>query len=75
MLQFDVMHSRYKENVAHRLRRYIPLSVASGPVPDVEMPIPDIVHIASTTNNPIRLRLISAFHPPASCGMESGAVL
>jgi len=66
MLQFDVMHSRYKENVAHRLRRYIPLSVASGPVPDVERSIPDIVYIASTTNKPIHLRRISDGYPPGS---------
>ena len=68
MLQFDVMHFRCRENVAHRLRRYISLSVASGPVPDVEMSIPDVVPIASTTNKPIRLWRISANSPQKDAG-------
>ena len=81
MLQSGVMHSRYRENVAHRLRRYIPLSVAQRTLwvrdllPDVERSIPDIVHIANTTNKPIHLRLISAFFPPASCGVSSERLL
>jgi len=48
MLQFDVMHSRYRENVAYRLRRYRNRDVtahkgivASQPVCDVSESIPD----------------------------------
>jgi len=75
MLQFDVMPCRFRENVAHRLRRYIHLFVASGPVPDVEGFIPDRAHVARTNNKSIRLRRISAFLPPASCGVSSGGPL
>ena len=85
MLQLDVMRSRFRENVAHRVRRYRKMDVASGPaclarekgrqVPDVAGFIPDIAHIARTNNKPIRLRRISAFLPPASCGVSSGAHL
>ena len=58
MLQLDVPPSWFRQNVAHRLRRYIHLSVlqryvhvsvASGPVPDVEGFVPDIAHIACHT--------------------------
>ncbi len=84
MLQLDVMPSRFRENVAHRLRRYIHrsvlrrhihVSVASGRVPDVTGFILDIAHIARTNNKPIRRRRISTFLPPASCGVSSGGPL
>ena len=72
MLQFDVTPSRFRENVAHKLRRYIHLSVASGPVPDVAGSIPDIAHIARTNNKLIRLRRISAFLPQQAAWVSSG---
>ena len=75
MLQLDGMRSRFRENVAHRVRRYRKMDVASGPVPDVTVVIPDIAHIARTNNKPIRLRRISAFLPPASWGVSSGEFL
>ena len=74
MLQFDGMSSPFRENVAHRLRRY-KTSVASGPVPDVEGFIPDIVYVARTNNKPIRLRRISVFLPPASWGVSNEGLL
>jgi len=35
MLQFDVASHRTKDNVAHKVRRYVRSLVASGLVPDV----------------------------------------
>ena len=74
MLQFDVMPSPFRENAAPRLRRY-ETSVASGPVPDVEGLIPDVVYVARTNNKPIRLQQISVFLPTASCGVSNGGLL
>ena len=74
MLQFDVMPSPFRENVAHKVRRY-KTSVASGPVPDVEGLIPDIVYVAHTNKKPIRLRRISVFLPTASCGVSNEGLL
>ena len=81
MLQLDDMPPRFRENVGHRSRRYthsrrhIPVSVASQPVCDVTESIPDIARMARTNNKPIRRRRISAFLPPASCGVSSGGPL
>ena len=87
MLQLDGMPSRFNESVAHRLRRYIhlrrhiPVFVAARTrkvrnlLPDVTASIPDIAHIARTNNKSFRLRRISAFLPPASCGVSSGGPL
>ncbi len=75
MLQFDVALCRIRDNVAHKVRRYIHFFVASELVSDVERFVPDRVHVAHTNNNQIRLRRISAFLPPASWGVSSGGSL
>jgi len=61
MLQFDVALCRARDNVAHKVRRYIHFFVASEHLSDVERFVPDRVHVARTNNNQIRLRRISAF--------------
>ena len=48
------------------------MDVASQPVCDVAESIPDI---ARTNNKPLRCRRISAFLPPASCGVSGGGHL
>ena len=67
----------FSQRYVHRsvLRCCVHLSVASGPVPDVMGFIPDIAHTARTNSKPIRLQRISAFLPPASCGVSSGGLL
>ena len=68
-------YSGYYTPQGHRSRRYrnrdVPshMDVASQPVCDVTESIPDI---ARTNNKQIRRRRISAFLPPASCGVFSG---
>ena len=62
-------------NVAHKVRRYIQLFVASELVSDVEGSISERTHVASTNNKLIRLRRISAFLPSANWGVFSGGSL
>ncbi len=75
MLQFDVALCCARDNVAHKVRRYIHLFVASELVSDVERFVPDRVRVARTNNNQVRLRRISTFLPPASWGVSSGGSL
>jgi hypothetical protein len=56
MLQFRVELCYIESNVAHKVRRYIHLFVASEPVSDVEGFIPESTHVASTNNKLIRQR-------------------
>jgi len=72
MLQFDVALCRARDNVAHKVRRYIHLFVASKHLSDVERFVPDRVHVARTNNKQVRLWRISAFLPPASFRVQSG---
>ena len=72
MLQFHVEPCCIESNVAHKVRRYINLFVASELVSDVEGVIPESTHVASMSNELICLRRISAFLPPARCGISSG---
>ena len=62
-------------NVAHKVRRYIQLFVASELVSDVERSIPERTHLATTNNKLIRLRRISAFLPSANWGVFNGGSL
>ena len=86
----DGMRSRFRENGAHlsalltrqagKVRRYRKIDVASGPVPDGLVVIPDIVHIDRTTSKPICLRQLaygesSLSSPPISSGVSSGGFL
>lgn len=75
MPQFDLPLCRIGRNVAHRVRRYIRLFVASElvclcrngrQVSDVEGLIPKRTHVASKNNKLIRRRWISAFLLEAS---------
>lgn len=66
MLQFDVEFCLITSNVAHKVRRYIHLFVASEFISDGEGFIPEGTHVVSTNNRPIRLGLISAFLPLSS---------
>jgi len=66
MLQFDVALCRTRDNVAHKVRRYIHFFVASELVSDVERFVANRVHVARTNNKQVRLRRISAFLPEAS---------
>jgi len=75
MLQFHAELCCTESNVAHKVRRYIHLFVASELVSDVEGFIPERTHVASTNNKLIRLRRISTFLPPASRGVSSGGFL
>ena len=75
MLQFNVELCRIGSNVAHKVRRYIHLFVASELVSDVEGFIPERTHVTNTDNKLIRLRRISAFLPPASWGVSSRGLL
>ncbi len=75
MLQFHVEFCCIESNVAHKVRRYIHLFVASELVSDVLAFILARTHVASTNDRLIRLRRISAFLPPASCGVSSGGFL
>jgi len=75
MLQFDVEFCCIGSNVAHKVRRYIHLFVASELVSDVEGFISKGTHVASTNNRLIRLRRISAFLPLASLRVQSGGSL
>jgi len=59
MLQFDVALCRIRDNVAHKVRRYIHFIV-------VERFVPDRVHVARTNNKQVRLWRISASLPEAS---------
>ena len=62
-------------NVAHKVRRYIHLFVASELVSDVGGGIPESTYVASTNNALTHLRRISAFLPLASWGISSGGSL
>jgi len=75
MLQSHVEFCCIRSNVAHKVRRYTPLFVASELVSDVEVDNPERTHVASTNNKLIRLRRISAFLPPASWGVSTGEPL
>ncbi|MCK4598275.1 hypothetical protein KAU37_00395 [Candidatus Bipolaricaulota bacterium] len=66
MLQFDVALCRARDNVAHKVRRYIHFFVASELVSDVEGFILKRTHAANTNNRLIRLRRIPAPLPEAS---------
>jgi len=52
MLQFDVALCRARDNVAHKVRRYIQLFVASEHLSDVEGFVPDRVHVSSYEQQP-----------------------
>jgi hypothetical protein len=75
MLQFHVEHCCIESNVAHKVRRYIHLFVASELVSDVEGFSPESTHVASTNNKLMCLRRISAFLSPASWEVPSGEFL
>ena len=78
MFQLDDMSPRFRVNVGHKFRLYrnrdvsSHMDVASQSVCDVTESIPDM---ARTNNKPLRRRRISAFLPPASCGVSSGGHL
>jgi len=75
MLQFNVGFCRIGSNVAHKVRRYIQLFVASELVSDVEWFPLTRARVARTNNKPIRLRRISALLALASCGVSRGGPL
>jgi len=75
MLQFHVEFCCIESNVAHKVRRYIHLFVASELVSDVLGFILAKTHVASTNNKLIHLWRISAFLPPASWRVSSGGSL
>ena len=81
MPQFDLPLCRIGRNVAHRVRRYICLFVASELVSDVESFTIDQERrtqgatLQGQAKMLIRLRRISAFLPPASLGVSSGGSL
>ena len=60
MLQLDDMSPQFRK-----------MDVASQPVCDVTGSIPDIACLARTNDKPLRRRRISAFLPPASCGVST----
>jgi len=75
MLQFDVGVCRIGSNVAHKVRRYIQLFVASELVSDVgRLPLTR-ARVTSTNNKPICLQRISALLTLASCGVSRGGPL
>ncbi len=73
MLQFNAGFYRIGSNVAHKVRRYIQLFVASELVSDVEWFPLTRTPVTRTNNKPIRLRRIPALLALASCGyLEEG---
>jgi len=75
MLQCHVELCLIEINVAHKVRRYIQLFVASEPISDVFGFILTRTHVASMNNKLTRIRRISAFLPPTSCGVSSEGFL
>ena len=75
MLQSHIGLCCIESNVAHKVQRYINLFVALELVSNVLGFIPERTHVATTNNNLIRLRRISAFLPPASWRISSGGSL
>ncbi len=75
MLQFNVGVCRIGSNVAHKVRRYIQLFVASELASDVGRFPLTRTRVTRTNNQPIRLRRISALLTLASCGVSRGGPL
>jgi len=74
MLQFDVALCRARDNVAHKVRRYIHFFVASELVSDVEGFILKRTHVVSTNNNQVRLRRIPLSSPKQALGYKAEAL-
>ena len=75
MLQFNVGGCRIGSNVAHKVRRYIQLFVASELVSDVGRLLLTRTRVIRTNNKPIRLGRISALLTLASCEVSRGGPL